>query len=45
MRERVAVRKWYGIVLGEDSDVWHGPRRELGDLVETRFFAFLRGFI
>jgi hypothetical protein len=32
-------------LLGVDSDVWHKPRREPGDLAEARLFAFLRGSI
>jgi hypothetical protein len=29
----------------ENSDAWHRPRRQGGDLTETRLFAFLRGSI
>jgi hypothetical protein len=29
-------------LLGKDSDIWHKPRWELGDLAEARPFAFLR---
>src|SRR5271170_1068010 len=32
-------------LLGEDSNVWHKPRREPGDLAEARLFVFLRGSI
>jgi hypothetical protein len=29
-------------LLGKDSNIWHKPRRELGDLAEARLFACLR---
>jgi|ERR1700722_2207705 len=32
-------------LLDEDSNVWHRPRWERGDLAEARLFAFLRGSI
>jgi hypothetical protein len=32
-------------LLGEDSDIWHKPRREPGDVAEARLLAFPRGSI
>jgi hypothetical protein len=32
-------------LLSEDSDIWHKPRREPGDVAEARLLAFPRGSI